>query len=278
MPKNCEANMESAPAKAQRCRQPMLFWRHRALRLDTDAGLMIFSRRLAVALLVLMLACSGCVTTVRPTAEGETQLEATPPKTRYEPESNLNPESIASLRAAPPPAQAEFAAGKSPLTDEDQLGAAGYVRIGIGYYRDAGAAAGVPRDALQQAQEIGAEKAMVYAPDAQNPETRVAYYVRMKLPFGATFRELTAAERQKVGSGGVQLGSIVGGSPASRANLLPGDIVVKIDGVEIASKADFQKRLKASAGHRVSLLIWRNGAAMQREVRLGVAPVEAKAK
>ena len=106
-------------------------------------------------------------------------------------------------------------------------------------------------------------------------ETRAAFYVRMKLPFGATFRDLDAKEREAVGGAGVQLGSIVGGSPASRANLLAGDIVVAVDGAPVSGKAEFQKLLKAKAGKRVSLTVWRGGVRMEREVRLGV-PTESK--
>jgi hypothetical protein len=215
----------------------------------------------------MALAAAGCTSVVRTTttAPGETPAEPAA-RSRYEPEAMLSPETIANLRAAPAPAQAEFSSGKNWQTDEDLLGATGYVRIGVGTYEDAQAAG----DAVEQAREVGADKVLVYAPAAPGDPTRAAFYVRMKLPFGATFRDLTATERQQVGGPGVELGSIVGGSPASRANLLPGDIVVQVDGARVAGKADFQKQLRAKAGHRVTLGVWRNGVHLDRPVRLGV--------
>ena len=233
-----------------------------------------FLRGVGMALLAgLLLAGCGQVVRVH-TIDEQGTSEPPPPKNRYEAEANLGPEAIANLRATAPPQQTEFGVGKALSTDDDRLGAQGYVRVGTGYYRDpeVKVGAGAIRPAIDQARELGADMALVYAPAAGEDETRVAFYIRMKLPFGATFRDLTPKEHDKVGSDGVQLGSIVGGSPASRANLLPGDIVVKVDGAAVSGRADFQKQLKAKAGRRVSLSLWRDGVSVQREVRLGVPP------
>jgi S1-C subfamily serine protease len=97
--------------------------------------------------------------------------------------------------------------------------------------------------------------------------------VRFKLPFGATFRDLRPAEMSEIGTGGgVAIGTIVGDSPASRANLLTGDIVLKCDGKPIVDRADFQNTLREKAGHPVTLTIVRNGETLQRLVRLGMMP------
>jgi S1-C subfamily serine protease len=77
----------------------------------------------------------------------------------------------------------------------------------------------------------------------------------------------------KLGTGGgVAIGTIVGDSPASRANLLTGDIVLRCDGKAIIDRADFQNRLREKAGHPVTLTIVRNGETLQRMVRLGMIP------
>jgi S1-C subfamily serine protease len=110
---------------------------------------------------------------------------------------------------------------------------------------------------------------IVYPPSTSDTIT-VAYYVRFKLPFGATFRDLRPEESSEVGSaGGVAIGAVVTDSPASRANLLSGDIVLKCDGTAIVNRTDFQNRLRARAGHPVTLTIVRNGETLQRMVKLG---------
>lgn len=217
-----------------------------------------------IAILGLMLlALAGCGRVVR---ESET---GAPPTSRFVAEANLDAARISALRASAP-AETQFLPGKQLDADEDRLGAKGYVRVGIGYYHDT--RTDVPADAQDQARQLGADQALIYAPDS-NAETQVAFFVRMALPFGATFRDLDDNERHAVGNSGVQLGSIVGGSPASRANLLPGDIVLKVDEAVVAGKAEFQRLLRNRAGQRVILTFWRDGRTLARPVRLGVPPV-----
>ncbi|HKE48226.1 MAG TPA: PDZ domain-containing protein [Rhodanobacteraceae bacterium] len=183
----------------------------------------------------------------------------------YEPVAGRGAELVADLRAAPPPAQPEVADGKSEGTDEKRLGAQSVLRIGTSHF-----AATDPHardNALRQAERVGADRVNFYAgADALT----VVYYVRFKLPFGATFRDLRENERNQTGAdGGVAIGSVVNDSPAARANLLAGDIVLKCDEKAVAGRADFQSCLRARAGHPVTLTIVRNGETMQRMVRLG---------
>jgi C-terminal processing protease CtpA/Prc len=219
------------------------------------------NRIVVFGLVLLMLA--GCGRVVR---EGGTNA---PEASRFVAEASLDAARIAALRAAPP-AETQFLPGKQLDADEDRLGAKGYVRVGIGYYRDVHAE--VPADAQEQASELGADQALIYTPEAADGETRVAFFVRMALPFGATFRDLNDAESHAVGGNGVQLGSIVGGSPASRANLQAGDIVLKVNEKNVVGKKEFQQLLSSRAGQRVTLLVWRDGRTESRMVRLGVPP------
>ena len=173
---------------------------------------------------------------------------------------------MAELRAAPAPKEPEASVGTTPNADEQSLNAHAYVRIGDGF---------VPRGdarawAVQQAQRIAADKVLVYAPDADGV-TRSSFYVRYRLPFGATFRTATADEQKELGAAGVQLGEIVRGTPASEANLLRGDFVLKLDGQAVADRAGFQQLLREHMGKRVTLTLSRNGVVMSRLVRLGVA-------
>ena len=185
----------------------------------------------------------------------------------YQTEPGRDPALVADLRAAAPPAAPEVVDGKSLVADEKRLRAQSYMRIGTSHF--AAADPDVRANVMRQGQRVGADRVIVYPP--ANGELLVAYFVRFKLPFGATFRDLRPAERQAVGAhGGVAIGSIIDDSPASRANLLTGDIVLKCDDQDIAGRADFQNQLRAKAGHPVTLTIVRNGETLRRMVRLGV--------
>ena len=92
----------------------------------------------------------------------------------------------------------------------------------------------------------------------------------------AQFRNLTADEMQKLGvGGGVQIGSVVGGTPASEANLRTGDFVLKFNGGAVRDRAEFQNLLRANMGKRVTLTISRDGVQVDRVVRLGVLATES---
>lgn len=184
----------------------------------------------------------------------------------YQTEPGREPALVADLRAAPPPAQPEISEGKSVAADEKRLRTQSYMHIGTSHFplSDADARAKAER----QGRSVGADRVIFYP--ASSGDVVVAYYVRFKLPFGATFRDLRPAEMSELGTGGgVAIGSVVDDSPASRANLLTGDIVLKCDDKAIIDRADFQSRLRAKAGHPVTLTIVRNGETLQRVVRLG---------
>ncbi|GAA0704918.1 PDZ domain-containing protein [Dokdonella soli] len=224
------------------------------------------------AALVLLLMLAGCATAPRGVPEAPRQPATT---NRYETEPGRDAAMVAELRAAPAPEVPELVPGKSPTSDHNRLAARGYVRIGTGYFP--GTEATVRDAVIRQGQQVGADRVLLYAPTAgaatpgSGGEWLATYYVRFQLPFGATFRDLRAEERASFDAeGGVAIGSVIGGTPASRANLLAGDIVLKFDGKPIGNRAAFQGLLKSRAGHPVTLTIVRNGETLQRVVRLGV--------
>ena len=219
-------------------------------------------------LLVASVLAAGCAQ-LRPGPPGAPPVPARP-VARYEPVTTQDPATVAELRAAPPPATAEISNGGKASADEQLLNARGYARIGNGFIPPE---AGDPRAwAQQQGQRIGADKILMYAPAAEGDgSTQAAFYVRYRLPFGATFRSLTADEQHTLGSGGVQLGEVVGGTPASEANLQRGDYIVKFNGEPFADRAAFQRLLRENMGKRVTLTVNRNGAPFDRLVRLGIA-------
>ena len=198
----------------------------------------------------------------------------------FEPVPGRDASVIASLRAAPAPPRAEVIDGKNLSADERQLGAQAYVRIGTS--RHPVEMPDIIATVVEQASKVGADKVLTYphfqAADPAGTGSPIevflaVYYVRFRLPFGATFRDLSAAERKTLISG-VQIGNVIGGSPASDANLRVGDYITRIDGKIIDNKAAFQAQLKARAGKVVQLTIQRNGEEFTRSVRLGtVAPI-----
>lgn len=225
--------------------------------------------------LIALLALAGCATVQRSGV-----VEPVVPSHRYEIESGRDAATVAEMRAAPAPSTVETTLGRNPGGDAARLAAQGFVRIGTGH--TPGAESDARDEAMQQGRRVGAEKVLLYPPAATDASSANAatgnewlalYFVRFKLPFGATFRDLRAQERAGLSdgaTGGVAIGSVIGGTPASRANLVDGDIVLLVDGKAIANRASFQALLKASAGRSVKLTIVRNGETLVRVVKLGV--------
>jgi hypothetical protein len=219
-------------------------------------------RPLAFAGILLL---AGCAT--GPGTVSQTPKMLPPAETgSYQTEPGREPALVADLRAAPPPAEPEIVEGRSLAADEKRLRAQSYMHIGTS--RFAASDTEAHAKAERQGRNVGADRLIFYPATAG--DLVVAYYVRFKLPFGATFRDLRPAEMSELGTGGgVAIGSVVDDSPASRANLLTGDIVLKCDEKAIIDRADFQTKLRAKAGHPVTLTIVRNGETIQRVVRLG---------
>ncbi|WP_348789851.1 trypsin-like peptidase domain-containing protein [Leifsonia sp. NPDC080035] len=78
---------------------------------------------------------------------------------------------------------------------------------------------------------------------------------------GATVR-LNAEAAAKVGSArGIQVVSVVPGSPAAEAGARPGDIVVSLDRSPVTDTTGLQRLMvEAAIGRRMELTLWRNGA------------------
>lgn len=214
----------------------------------------------------------GCATTrsvhVEPASGAEAPVLSE--AERYTEEPGRDAATIAAFRAAPPPAASQWSDGADPLADRNRLGAEGYAHVGTSRFAHWDERARTA--AAARAQAVGADRALVYAGTAA-AEAAVAYYVRFRLPFGATFRDLREDERAALGRSGVRIGSVLAGTPAEEANLIGGDVVVAIDRAAVADRAGFQAALRRLAGRRVTLEVIRNGETLQRSVRLG-APAQ----
>ncbi len=241
------------------------------------SGFVVFCRLFAVAVLLL----AGCV---RP----EYQPPPTPPPPRpvaepgqYQVDPGHGADLVDELRAAPAPDLPETMPGTAIGPDERKLVGKSFVRIGTGFYptNDDTAQAW----ALRQGQRVGADRILIYAPSAEAKDNAEApfvavFYVRYKLPFGAQFRSLSAKEKKTLGvAGGVQIGAVIGATPAAEANLRRGDFVLKFNGIPVRNREAFQELLRANMGKHVTLTVARDGAQFERLVRLGVLATESHA-
>lgn len=72
---------------------------------------------------------------------------------------------------------------------------------------------------------------------------------------------------------GVVVDRIRRGTPAFSSSLRPGDVILRVDGREVAKAQDVQKAvLSRGIGEMVKLEIWRNGATLAVEIRTGEQP------
>lgn len=226
--------------------------------------------RMRGATCIAVLLLGGCAQVARPPAPNATG-QPPQPLPAYETVQGRSADVVARLRAAPPQAQPEVANGETPDGDETLLRAQGLVKIGIGHY-PAGDVDSLRDIVAKQARKVGADKALIYPPPTLGELALAQFFVRLHLPFGANFRDLTDGERQTLGSSGVELGEIVGGTPASAANLRNGDYVLQFNKTPVQDRAAFQAMLQEHMGRRVTLTIRRDGVTMKRLVVLGTLP------
>lgn len=187
------------------------------------------------------------------------------------------PDVIAALRAEPAPVRPQVVDGKNRIGDERALNARGFVHVGSGHYAIDDTSA--ERQAVELGTRTGADHIVLYRNEQSDggahAEFLAVYFVRFKLLFGATFRNLTSKERESVTGGGVEIGSVVGSTPAAQANLIAGDLVLKFNGKPFRDRVEFQELLRSQAGRPVTLTIRRNELTMDRVVRLGAIPPTA---
>jgi serine protease Do len=78
---------------------------------------------------------------------------------------------------------------------------------------------------------------------------------------------------------GVLISDVIPDSPAARAGLQPGDVVLEYDGKRMEGPADLQRAVGLTApGSTARLKIWRDQAEKTVEVRIGEAPEEREAR
>lgn len=95
------------------------------------------------------------------------------------------------------------------------------------------------------------------------------YFVKRKWSFGGIWRDLNDSERQELQSNkGLYLKVVVDNSPAYNADILPGDIVLAIDGEPVSSQEAFSAQVSARSGRNVLISLYRRGSRLEKSVKL----------
>jgi len=96
------------------------------------------------------------------------------------------------------------------------------------------------------------------------------YWVKRRVPLlGIIPRDLTAEERKKIGTNkGIFIAVTVKNSPAYKADVFKGDIIIKIDDEDVLGAKEFLEFIKEKAGKKVVLTIVRDGNQLTKEIQL----------
>jgi hypothetical protein len=95
------------------------------------------------------------------------------------------------------------------------------------------------------------------------------YFVKQRFSLGAFVRDLSDNERQELETNqGVVVLTIVDDTPAFRADILPGDVILAIDGVRVPNQANFGKMTAERKGKLVTVALVRKGQALEKTVQL----------
>jgi PDZ domain len=95
------------------------------------------------------------------------------------------------------------------------------------------------------------------------------YLVKQRYKLGANCRDLSDQERQEIQTNrGVYVMTIVDGTPAYTSDILPGDVIMAVDGSGIDGGANFNELISARSGQTVELAIIRQGKTISKMVTL----------
>lgn len=95
------------------------------------------------------------------------------------------------------------------------------------------------------------------------------YFVKRKWSFGTLWRDLNDQERQELQSNkGVFVRVVVDNSPAYQADILPGDILLAVDGEPVLNQESISNLLRARAGQKIALSVYRRGNRIEKSVQL----------
>ena len=96
-----------------------------------------------------------------------------------------------------------------------------------------------------------------------------SFWVKIRPILGIYFDDLTDELRKKIESNkGVYIKVVIKNSPAFVADLLPGDIIRQLNGMEIIDKEHFHRMLETEKGNEIELQIDRNSQTVTKRLRL----------
>lgn len=95
------------------------------------------------------------------------------------------------------------------------------------------------------------------------------YFVKRRYSLGANYRDLTDEERRQLQSNrGAYVISVIDDSPAYESDILPGDVIVALNGQAANGHDGLSDLVKASEGRAVELTIIRQGVRLSKSVSL----------
>lgn len=101
-------------------------------------------------------------------------------------------------------------------------------------------------------------------------ETFASFWTRVKPSrLGVITTYLPDEVRAKMESNkGIFVISVVRGSPAFKADLLRGDVIKALNGVDMYSPTEFTNTIKTVGGNKITLVIYRNGREFSKEIEI----------
>jgi membrane-associated protease RseP (regulator of RpoE activity) len=95
------------------------------------------------------------------------------------------------------------------------------------------------------------------------------FWRRCKTVLGANCLSLPDDLRVKLQqNGGVYVDAVVEGSPAFKANLMRGDVILELDGTTVSTIQDFHDSIKSRAGRKITLKVVRGDRTIRLEGQL----------
>ena len=190
-----------------------------------------------------------------------------------EPDSNPYAGTYVSRQPAPPgqAAAAQIYLGKDKLADYQRMLEDGYDLLGYSSF-EAGDVA--PELLTQHARQVRADVALVYTEGVQRPQAKGArykyfasYWTRLPPPlFGVHVQRDTQADE---GVGGLEVLAVIKDSPAARAGLRQGDILLRMGEVQLMRPEQLAETARRYAGQAVDVDWKRDGAPMRHTLTLG---------
>lgn len=109
-------------------------------------------------------------------------------------------------------------------------------------------------------------QAVVIPTSTEQRTYEVAFYAKAKpSAVGLPPRDLKEEEKRKIGTNaGMVPIAVVEGSPAYQADVLPGDILLEINGEKVLNSEDYGKKLSVMAPGKATFTFWRDGQRMEK--------------